>query len=266
MSFTLTFERYPDQHGSVEWAEVPWDSALFGFGVYELRPPDTASPRFLEDLRGWLATHLSAPRALVFAKLAPERVAVGRHLSAAGFYLVETLFGLRLSMADLRTGSHSGLVAREATAEDLPALRALAQGAYGHDRLHVDPYVPREPADRRMAEWITRALADGDLVLVFERPGPARIEGYIHLRAVTPDTVYLSSGAVLPEYQGSGLGMIVVAESLEIMRERGFRTVRAHTSSNNLNALGMTCGLGFAVESAVHTLHWVSEELARNPR
>ncbi len=58
--------------------------------------------------------------------------------------------------------------------------------------------------------------------------------------------------AIAPERQGQGLGRIVLGEILQILREKGFETLRCDTRSDNLRALRLYESLGMRRSGTVH--------------
>lgn len=125
---------------------------------------------------------------------------------------------------------------RPARAEDVPALAAIAQEAYGI-------YVPRigQPPLPMLADYAD--LTARGLVHVLEVDGA--IAGYVVL-IHEPDAMLLDNIAVSPAFQNRGLGRALLAFADESARVAGYDTIRLFTNAamtENIALYGR-CGYG----------------------
>ena len=258
MSFALNWRAFPEPDGPLCYAEVPWDSELYGFPFYELRCAPDAAGRLAPHLAAWLRGLRSRP-ALVYAKIPSQAVAQNQLLCAHGFYPVETMVELSLPLERMvavtsRPPEHARL--RPAAEADLPQLVSAAAGAFRADRLHLDTNLPADKADRRFARWLELGWRAGEPVFVLEDRRSGGLIGFFHVRAVDPRTVDLSLGGLAAAYQRSGLGAVLYQSVLTECRARGYRTAVTRVSINNLDIVNLFARLGFSFRNPVTTLHW----------
>jgi len=261
MSFTLNFESFPPPGGPLRFAVVPWDTELYGFPVYELRVEEADPGPVREQLRPWLTTLGTDRPTLVYVKIPTRAVAMAQALTAHGFYPVETAIEIALTLARMTpiTGRKlPGITLRPAVAADLPKIMTIARGGFTADRLHVDPNLPSEAADRRFAEWVERGFHAGEMVFAYEDQKAGQLIGFYHVRATGPTAVDLSLAAVDRPFQRSGLGALMYQAVLEECRSLGYQLASTRISINNIDVLNLFARLGCDVLNAVLTLHHIS--------
>lgn len=262
MSFEREFRRFPGPDGPLEVAPVPWDTQLFGVDFHELRFAEPEAPwgELAASLGGPLAEltrALPSPHLLV-AKVPVAATPVAEVLGAAGFYPVETMVYLHLSLArfqPLVARAPASLALRAATTDDLPELEAMAARAFTTDRFHLDPHLSNEAADRRYVSWLRGGLEAGDPVFVYEDTRRGKRVGFYHVRETGPGVVDLSLAAVRPDAQRIGLGLLMYQAVVAECRERGFREAETHVTVGNLDVLNLFMRLGFEVRRPVFCFH-----------
>jgi L-amino acid N-acyltransferase YncA len=259
MSFTLEWRPLPEPAERAAYANVTWDSDLYGFPFYELRCEDADAETLAAELGRWLAGLAPAQPCLVYTKIPTTAVRLGRILTRQGFYPVETMVDLSLTLNRMALVSDRPFAQahlRPATEADLPALRATAAAAFSHDRLHLDTNLPAAKADERFAQWVERGWRAGEPLLVFEDRRGAKLIGFFHLRETAPGTIDLSLAGVAPALQRSGLGAVMYQAVLTDCRSRGYRIATTRISVNNIDIVNLFARLGFAFHRPVLTLHW----------
>lgn len=259
MPFTLTFELFPPPNGPLGYAYVPWDSELYGFPFYELRCGDLLPEVLGGYLSSWLSGLADDRACLVYSRIPTKAVAVSRVLTNHGFYPVETTMDtyLRLSrFSPIVSGQSEKLRLRPATEPDLPWIITIAGSAFSTDRLHIDPNLPSEKADQRYAHWIELGFRAGETVFVLEDTQNARVIGFFHIREAAPKTIDLSLAAVDKDYQQTTAAILMYQTVLTECRTKGYQIATARISLNNINVVNLYLRLGFAIRSAVITLHW----------
>lgn len=264
MAWELDFRRFPPPDGPLAVAEVPWDSELFGFPIYELRCPEAFPDKLAEMTSRLLPTLSPGQRALAYVKLPVGDVERMRALTAAGFYLVEAGLEYELELDRMRPvwgDRPSGLQMRLGRAEDLPTLQALASGGLANDRYHMDRRVPAERADLRFERWVEYAIRDGDVTLLFESERDGEAIGFVQYRPEPRQTAYMSLISVRESYKHSGLGMIMMEAALRACGAHGFRRVTARSTLNNTDVVRMCSAFGFQITRASYTLHWFRDEV-----
>jgi L-amino acid N-acyltransferase YncA len=255
--FTLTYRPYPDLDSPLQAARIPWDSELFGFPCWDVRPGGEASTALAAALASFVEERKAHGECLLVTKVPTRDVAMGRLLAAYGFYPVETMLEIALPLARLTLPAAAGRGAalRLATTDDMEEILTIAGSAFRDDRFHLDPTLPPEKADQRYRGWVARGFASGEPVFVFEDTRKGTILGFYHIRELPSSAVALSLAAVHPSCQGAGIGALMYQAVLEECRRRGYRTAVTRIAVNNLPVANLFFRLGFTIREAVLTFH-----------
>jgi GNAT superfamily N-acetyltransferase len=143
---------------------------------------------------------------------------------------------------------------REAAAEDLPTLRALAGRTEYVSRFAFDPrFAPR--AAEYFAAWIERA----DAVLVAHRDG--RTLGYITCRLPESGVdSWFGIVAVDDEARERGVGTALLGAGSDWLLERGMKTVSVAVAARNIATLRYVERFGFMASKFELWFHkWYDE-------
>jgi ribosomal protein S18 acetylase RimI-like enzyme len=130
---------------------------------------------------------------------------------------------------------------------------ALAAGSFEWSRLHLDPAIPNEVADRSRAEWVANFFTAqrGDVLLVAENEGlPAAFLLGIGPKdgILTIDLVAVSPGA---RRRGLGTACVAFAGS----QIAGVERLRVGTQAANVSSLRFYEQLGFRTIATHYVLH-----------
>lgn len=259
MAFILKFKAFPEPDGPLAYAPVPWDSDLFGFPFYELNCGQTPPEVLDQHLAAWLANLPCEQPCLVLARLNPDQVATAAALARQGFYPVETMLDFELNLARLQIiVKHQATQYRfrNAIPADLSAVRAIALRAYATDRFHLDPHLPSAKADRRYAQWVENSFHAQEPIFVLEDTKQAQVVGFIQCRDKAPQVLDVCLGAVRPEIQNSGAGVLMYQQLFVEHRARGYQKALTYVSINNIRGIKLTLRYGFTVSKATLGLHY----------
>jgi hypothetical protein len=262
-SFQAEYRPLSDSHPGLGLvASLPWDEAVFGFPVADLRigpelPKVDDIPRLREALLSYCRRTGSE---LVSVRVAAQQTSLTAMLSRVGFVYVD--FGLLATLPKLELGSllKTRFAVRHAEPADHDAIYQICGNAFDFGRYHTDPYFPRELANRRYLHWIRRALSSsdpGDIVFVLGRPG--RVSGFMHV-ALHENNADLRLGAVAP---GSPLGFWLYAETLRAIHALGAKSVSTGISAANVRVMQIYAALGFRFSRPEVILHWHSPDTVR---
>lgn len=257
MSFEI--EYHESASGRLRHGEVPWDTSVFGFPVARLVTigEEPAEDRELATL---LDGFRARGRALLISRVAADQVAWIQRLAQHGFYPAETSIQPTRELAGYEPGRRfGGLRLREMVETDRERVLAIASSAFSRGRYHLDPNLPRAGADLRYARWVENALADGELLFVYEDERKGTTLGFYHLRDLGSGTVDLSLAALDPKAQGLGLGPLMYDQCLEECVARGYKRVETHISVANTAVLNIYTGLGFTFRKPEFVMHWWAE-------
>ena len=130
---------------------------------------------------------------------------------------------------------------------DLPALRAIAAKSHSDTRFYFDHHFDRARCDQLYETWIENSLHGfAQAVLVVERETTP--VGYVTLHK-RGDEAQIGLIAVAPGHQGSGLGKLLVEQSLEWARQQGARKMKVVTQGRNVPAQRLYQRCGFLTDS-----------------
>lgn len=262
-SFQAEYKPLSDsQPGWGSIALLPWDEAIFGFPVADLRlgaePPKVNEiPLFREALLKFCRRTRSE---LVSVRVTASDTALSALLVQGGFVYVD--FSLLATLLKLEPASllKTGFTIRLAEPADHEAVCQICGNAFHFGRYHTDPHFPRELANRRYLQWIRRALSGadpGDVVFVLGRPG--KVIGFMHV-ALHESNADLRLGAVAP---GSSLGFWLYTETLRAVHALGARSVSTGISAANVRVMQIYSTLGFRFSHPEVILHWHSPDSVR---
>ncbi len=222
-----------------------------------------ARPCYRLDLAGSAAAGSTIPTDLAEPVLIDARVPVDRtdlvgDLEDAGFHLIDT--GLTLSRPARHGGELSDQV-RFAMPEDRAAVEAIAGSSFSWSRLHRDPRIPTETANRVKALWAGNFFdgGRGDHMVVATARGT--VVGFLLVIAASADEMVIDLIAVDQDYRGRGLSraMTTFAES----NCGQPRVVKVGTQLANSQSLQLYFGNGFRWLYAHYVLHYHGQAYGR---
>jgi GNAT superfamily N-acetyltransferase len=139
---------------------------------------------------------------------------------------------------------------RRATADDVPAIRALVDVAYAR----YVPVIGREPAP--MVADYDRAVRDHRIDLL---SADDRLVALIEL-VCEPDCLLIENVAVAPAQAGRGHGRALMAHAVDVARVLGRKRVRLYTNRLMEANIALYRRLGYAIdreETSVDGFHRV---------
>jgi GNAT superfamily N-acetyltransferase len=150
---------------------------------------------------------------------------------------------------------------REARAEDLDVLLAIAKASFGNHfgRYHADERTSNEVATRVYQEWIRASLAGyGDLILVAEIDG--QVAGYTVWRNPSEQDLILgrlahySIAGIHPDYAGHGLFRVLTYAGMHYLQLQADYII-GPTHINNYPVQRGYEKLGWRIYEARHSFH-----------
>jgi len=185
----------------------------------------------------------------LYAKVPTGCVSALRGLERLGFAVVDTNVIFERPALEVRTTS---VATRPARAEDCGAVTDLAARCFSHSRLHLDPTIPREIADRSRAEWAGNFFAGrrGDHMIVAEAGGG--LAGFAQLLGPRDKIVTIDLIGVAEAFRRRGIAAALIAAAGKIA---GAQTLRVGTQIANTPSLRLYQALGFRLVSSHYVLH-----------
>ena len=243
----------------VECAMVPWDMAAFGFPVaqvegLEIRNNLAASADF-NQLLAWFDQF---DVRIVSCRLAHHQLRESMFLEAAGFRFVEMVISPRLDDLDEIIVEPDSIRIEEACVADVPALQAIVQSSFRHERYHIDPRLNRHLADTRYGNWVANTL-DHSSQKLLKIHDAARLIGVFIVERHEGALAYWHLTAIAPEWQGMGYGRRVWKAMVNRHREDGCKSLSTNVSVRNVAVLNLYARLGFRFMPPQMTFHWLRD-------
>lgn len=186
----------------------------------------------------------------LYTRLPTGSVATLRDLEKLGFAVVDTNIIFERPAMEDRTTS---IATRQARPEDRGAVMELAAHSFSHSRLHLDPAIPREIADRSRAEWVGNFFAGrrGDHMIVAEADG--ELAGFAQLLGPRDGVVTIDLIGVAAPFRRRGIAAALIAAAGKIA---GTQTLRVGTQIANTPSLRLYETLGFRIAESHYVLHY----------
>lgn len=241
----------------LEWAEAPWDSAIFGFPVLQISRMEVLDPSAGEDLALFEAARDRLGAGLVSCRLAHEHLRESMLLEERGFRFIEMAYQPELDDLQMRDLAESpGLDVALAEGADLPAVEEIAGSAFRNERFHVDPRLDSALGDQRYRQWVSNTPSHPSQRLYVVRDGQ-RLVAFFVTEMLADGTCYWHLNAVAPDAQGQGYGRRAWLAMLSQAKASGARKIRTCIVARNHRVLNLYARLGFRFPPPLMTFHWV---------
>jgi RimJ/RimL family protein N-acetyltransferase len=238
---------------------VPWDTEAFGFPVaqiYEFEVID--SSLLMQDYRKFEQWLDAGEIRIASCRLPHDRLRESIFLESRGFRFIEMVLHPTIEKLQSLHIHPDDLIIVPALESDLPAMRDIAERAFGHERYHIDPRLDTGLGDMRYGRWVTNSfnhpkqrllkVMKGDhIVALFIVEFRENQLGYWHLTAIAP------------EWQGQGYGQRVWRAMLRHHQAEGRDGVMTTISARNVAVLNLYAKLDFRFLPPEMTFHWVRE-------
>jgi ribosomal-protein-alanine N-acetyltransferase len=245
----LDWQSAEDWLGAQPFLVAERNKNLMGALACPPAPPDTAWVRVFA-----LQGNISADEVwqLLWPRVRQALEALGTH-QVAGLSLDDWIDPLYLAAGFTHT--HSVVVlTREATpvpcADGLAHIRPATP--VEHDALLVVDTAAFKPPWQISAVIARKAMAQARWLTVAEVDG--QIVGY-QLTTPTVNGAHLSRLAVLPQWQGRGLGAALVANMIDLCRREGVREISVNTQDSNAASLALYHRLGFRLNGVSYPVY-----------
>jgi ribosomal protein S18 acetylase RimI-like enzyme len=241
----------------LEWNEVAWDSAVFGFPVLQISYLQLHSEGGGADFGKFEEIRDKAGAGIVSCRLNHNALVESMMLEDHGFRFVEMVYQPQLD--DLSRSPepvHGFLAARPGSTGDLPAVLEIAGTAFSNERFHADPRLPSEYGDKRYRNWVRSSVGHPRQRLTVLLDGKRLVSFFV--TEMLPDgTDYWHLNAVSPSEQGRGYGRRAWMTMVRQAKEKGAKRVRTCVAARNHRVINLYARLGFLFPPPMMTFHWV---------
>lgn len=140
------------------------------------------------------------------------------------------------------------VLVRQATKEDVPAIRQIMQEAFSFYAMKVGTSTPGAvQALEETCEDIEKQLNE-KIILVAESDGV--IAGSVRLEVMSDGSVYFSRFGVLEAYKGQKIGDQLMEAVDEFMLSNGYECLSLHTAASLLSLIRFYYSKGFVIVSS----------------
>lgn len=221
---------------------LEWESEFFGLHTAKLHADLTAVP---------LTERAFAAYKRVQAKVSADDTQMLDALQTRGFQLVEG--EIDLCMAVGSTSVSSGVV-KKATVQDITEICAAAGAAFRFSRFRTPWYQPQD-SERFYALWAEKAvLGTFDHLCLLAKGSSGETLGFVSLRQTMPGEARIGLLAVLPAWQGYGVGKQLMAAAKQWCFTRDISLLHVATQTGNLAALNLYLASGGKIS---HSAYWL---------
>lgn len=247
-------------HLRMEWAEAPWDTAIYGDPVLQITRIEVHGKDAGQDMTEFELAREAAGSALTSCRLPHDRLRESMLLEAHGFRFIEMLYLPELGQLAARTAFDDGsLEVSRATVSDLARVVEIAGTAFQNERFHVDPRLSPELSDRRYQNWAHSSLVHPKQCLFVLREGLLLI-GFFVIETQADGTCYWHLNAVAPEHQGKGYGRRAWSAMINYAQANGAQRILTSVAARNHRVINLYAGLGFRFSPPLMTFHWVRQD------
>jgi RimJ/RimL family protein N-acetyltransferase len=243
----------------LEWAEAPWDTAVFGFPVLQISHIAVNDKSAASDFGTFEAARDRLGAGLVSCRMPHERLNESMLLEDHGFRFIEMVYMPELdSLASVEMPEKTDINVGLAGEGDLHALMEIAGSAFHNERFHVDPRLDPALGDERYRRWVQNSLGHPHQRLYVIRDGAQPVAFFL-TEVLADGTCYWHLNAVSPQVQGRGYGRRAWQAMLREAKAAGAQRVRTCIVARNFRVLNLYARLGFRFPAPLMTFHWVRD-------
>ena len=206
-----------------------------------------------------IVTHSRQPeKATYYARVDVASVDLVRHLTQAGFYVVDVNVTLALETERITPRARCGLCTiQEATPELAVPVLDIARTCFRLSRFHLDPLVAPETADQVKHDWVQSYLAGNRGERLFIALEGGRPVGFLAVMATCSDgreARIIDLIGVASSSQRQGVGRALVHYFLDYSKGR-CDVVKVGTQAANSASLRLYQGCGFSIQHCAYVMH-----------
>ncbi|MGJ0507548.1 MAG: GNAT family N-acetyltransferase [Methylocystis sp.] len=236
---------------------APWDADAFGFPVAQITRIDVKASERAEKEYGAFQSWVSANDVrIVSCRLSHERLAASMFLEDRGFRFIEMVLHPQFEALQKRNLPDEALAVVPALDRDLPALQAIAEQAFRHERYHMDPRLDPRLADKRYGRWV-RASFNHPTQQLLKIVDGQQIIGVFVVEMDRGSRVHWHLTAIAPDFQGKGYGRRTWLSMLRYHRDKGAIMITTTISARNVRVLNLYSRLSARFLPPEMTFHWV---------
>lgn len=222
---------------------LEWESEFFGLCTAKLHI-DPAAVAVTEPA--------FAAYARVQVKVNADDAQILDTLQARGFQLVEGEIDLCITPGGT---TPSPVDVKTATGSDISAISAAAGAAFRLSRFRPPWYQPQD-SERFYARWAEKAvLGTFDHLCLLIKSSSGETQGFVTLRQTAQGAARIGLLAVLPEWQGHGVGKQLMTAAKQWCVANSVSRLYVATQTSNLAALNLYIASGGKISRSAYWLY-----------
>lgn len=247
----------------LEVSTSPWDTFAFGVNAgtiekFYLHNKQYAPHAELRALSRWISDNNIS---LISARLPEDRIYESILLEKFGSNVIEMNLHPTIRELQNRNYSSSRFVVNVATSEDRDLLSSQVSKSFSYERFHADPRIDNNKASLRYQNWFTSSFdSEERQVLTVNTKDNEKVAFFVTEQR-NEEQVHWLLTAVLPKYQGKGIGQSIWESVLCFHKEQKVHRITTTISARNTPVLNLYSKLSFQFDSPEISLHWVDQNL-----
>ena len=237
---------------------VPWDSEILTRPVAQidgLRILDKRRAR--QDFSGFEAWHKTHHVFLCSARIPHCAMDESQFLEERGFRFIELNYQPELSGLEQIPNPSKDIQIQLATLDDRSFLVDLATSVFRHGRFHQDPRLGIALGNERYGQWMLNSF-ERESQQVYKCTLSGKTAAFFVIERPSPETVFWSLVAMVPEFSGRGLAKPIWGAMLDVHRRDGVKTVKTSITPHNVPVFNLYTRLGFSFPMPSMTFHRVT--------
>lgn len=224
------------------WHNDPFDTEILGFSTAKIT--EINSPN---DVVGLVNALIEGYIEYATYRFSSKRLDIAHALEKNGFLLVDGAINFENSSLE----TYESKNVREAIIEDIERLKQISGHAFDSTRFFNDPIISNNKAQEIYKRWVENSVSSdvADRVLVFEQNG--MIAGYVTIKGE-----HIPLIAVGKEFQGNGIGKMLVKSALSYIKDSGGDNAKIETQIQNISAIRAYASCGFKAIETYLTFAW----------
>lgn len=235
---------------------LEWDSAFFGKRIARAQR-DTLTPDDVEQINSWAAQN-RIDCIYFLATINDDQTILCAEKD--GYHLVDLRVTLAIDLTRYRTTPAQNPSVRLSRVSDISDLRKIAGVNHTISRFFTDRHFDREKCRQLYEVWIEKSVKGrADRVFVWDDQNKA--VAYV-TAVIDPDQRgSIELVGVAPEWQGRGVGKILISTALGYFAEQRIFSVTTVTQGRNIPAMNFYQKCGFSIQSIELWYHkWFKEQ------
>lgn len=118
------------------------------------------------------------------------------------------------------------------------------------DRISIDPIFPHGTSSKRYINWTKDIIEEG--AKLYEIRLKEKKVGLFLVKRIDEKSAYPVLAGLYPEYQGKGLGTLLIKKCIETIWGLGYENIKTGVASNNFDIIRIDLGFGFEIKNILY--------------